>query len=270
MAQDYYPLAVGNRWDYILSYSDWFTSSVDTFAVWVKQLSLLPNGKEYFELNREDLSWGRFVRVDSTGVFYFRGSDSADVLVYKLDAALDETWSTQFGPTYSVRLESIDTLVVFGVQTKVLTFQRDGLILSSVSLSDKFGPIRFSSPGEPPGTSYTETNAAGCKIGATVYGELLLKVKQPTSLPKTFTLGQNYPNPFTASTVIPLELQSHATVRLLIFNELGQTVASFEPHTQTGLNLIHWNAGIVPSGTYFYRLESGSLSQTRKMVVVKR
>jgi len=268
-SQTYYPLATNNRWDYITQYSDFFGSSVDTFTVRVAGLQTLPNGKEYYELQPGDIAWGRYVRVDSVGIYYFRESDSSDVLMYKLNAAIYETWEAHFIGIHYVELESIDTLVIFGMQTRVLNFRRDGLMLSDVSFSDIFGPIRYSSPGEPPGTSSTTTDASGCVINSTTYGQLLVSVSSTHELPDRFTLFQNNPNPFNSTTHISFDTPIEGTVHIRIFNPLGQEVGLIDHHARPGRNHVSWNASQLPSGIYFYRLESGSFSQVRKMLLVK-
>ena len=101
-------------------------------------------------------------------------------------------------------------------------------------------------------------------------------VKQPSSAaPETFSLNQNFPNPFNPSTKIQYTLPEQANVSLKIYNVFGQEVATLVNGLQeAGDKSVEWNAGGVSSGVYFYRIQvvsSGAkqFSQMRKMVLIK-
>ncbi len=97
----------------------------------------------------------------------------------------------------------------------------------------------------------------------------------PGELPASVTLAQNYPNPFNMSTVIEFSLQTRSPVTLSIFNILGQKVKQWSEGPLTaGVYRFEWDGcsesgQVVSSGVYFYRLEAGSFSQARKMVLLK-
>jgi photosystem II stability/assembly factor-like uncharacterized protein len=89
-------------------------------------------------------------------------------------------------------------------------------------------------------------------------------------LPQGFTLSQNYPNPFNPSTVISYSLPSASNVKLIIYNTLGQKIKTLESGYKTAGNYsINFNAANLPSGIYFYKLEAGSFSQIKKMMLIK-
>jgi hypothetical protein len=96
------------------------------------------------------------------------------------------------------------------------------------------------------------------------------------NLPKEYELEQNYPNPFNPSTTIRYSLPSFSTVRLEIFNTLGQSVERlFNDEQEAGIKTVLWNA-IVPSGLYFCRLDAVSvedpskrISDVKKMILVR-
>jgi hypothetical protein len=95
--------------------------------------------------------------------------------------------------------------------------------------------------------------------------------------PKAYSLEQNYPNPFNPSTMLKYSLPAASDVRLVIFNTLGQIVATLAEGLQdAGYKETEWNAYSAASGIYFYRLDATSVtdptkhfSQVRKMVLVK-
>ncbi|MCG3120070.1 MAG: hypothetical protein ALAOOOJD_02671 [bacterium] len=87
---------------------------------------------------------------------------------------------------------------------------------------------------------------------------------------RDFQLAQNYPNPFNPSTSIAFSLGKAGAVKLQVFNALGQKVATLvNGKMPAGQHSVIWDASNVPSGIYFYRLEAGAFSQTRKMVLMK-
>jgi hypothetical protein len=88
--------------------------------------------------------------------------------------------------------------------------------------------------------------------------------------PDKFELFQNYPNPFNPSTKIEYQLPSDGIVSLRIYNMLGQEVSTLVNEQQeSGYKSVEWNASQVSSGIYFYRLQCGSYSSMKKMMMVK-
>ncbi|QXD15201.1 ScyD/ScyE family protein [Rhodocaloribacter litoris] len=90
------------------------------------------------------------------------------------------------------------------------------------------------------------------------------------ALPARFTLGPNYPNPFTASTHIHFHLHEPAHVTLHIFDLLGREVTPLlEGRYPAGTFEVPWQATGQPGGIYFYRLEANGQTQIRAMVLVR-
>jgi len=90
------------------------------------------------------------------------------------------------------------------------------------------------------------------------------------SSPARFRLEQNYPNPFNPSTRISYSVPYSGTVSLRIFNLLGEEVATLVSGQQdAGTHAIQWDATGYPSGVYFYRLSTGQLVETKKLVLLK-
>ena len=93
--------------------------------------------------------------------------------------------------------------------------------------------------------------------------------------PDRVTLLRNYPNPFNAQTRIEFALSQSGAASLEIYNLLGQVVQQVVwTHLDAGTHSYLWNGhstkGMeVPSGVYFYRLESAETSAINKMVLLK-
>ena len=89
-------------------------------------------------------------------------------------------------------------------------------------------------------------------------------------IPCNFSLAQNYPNPFNPSTKITFTLPKTESVKLEVYNALGQIVENLvEDKLQAGAHEIEFNARDLPSGVYFYRLQAGSFVDTKKMLLIK-
>lgn len=94
-------------------------------------------------------------------------------------------------------------------------------------------------------------------------------------LPTAYELTQNYPNPFNPTTTISFALPQDADMSLTIYNVLGQPVRSFEhDNLKAGIHQIVWdamdeNGAQVSSGLYFYTMNSGDFSATKRMMLLK-
>ena len=89
-------------------------------------------------------------------------------------------------------------------------------------------------------------------------------------LSKQFNLEQNYPNPFNPSTKIDFAIPQSSFVNLKIYNVLGEEVATLVNETKVAGNYeVNFNASNLPSGIYFYKLRAGSLTESKKMILLK-
>jgi hypothetical protein len=85
-----------------------------------------------------------------------------------------------------------------------------------------------------------------------------------------FGLEQNSPNPFNAQASINYTLPEAADVRIAVYNLLGQRIAVlFNGVQQAGKHIITWDASDNPSGMYFYRIQAGEFTETKKMTLLK-
>ncbi len=89
------------------------------------------------------------------------------------------------------------------------------------------------------------------------------------SLPLPFTLKQNYPNPFQSSTNISFSIPYKSFVSLKVYDRLGREVAAILSEEITeGYHTRKWNAANMTSGIYFYRLQAGSFTETKKLILL--
>ena len=89
-------------------------------------------------------------------------------------------------------------------------------------------------------------------------------------LPNEYRLYGNYPNPFNPRTTIRFSLPRPGYVKLMVFNALGKEIATLvNQDLAVGTFTIQWDATGISSGIYFYRLQSGKYSETKKLALLK-
>lgn len=89
--------------------------------------------------------------------------------------------------------------------------------------------------------------------------------------PKEFTLYQNYPNPFNPNTTIKFAVPQQIKVSIKIYNLLGELVKELinNKEFETGYHEIKFDARNLSSGIYIYRIETGSFTNSKKMILMK-
>jgi hypothetical protein len=96
------------------------------------------------------------------------------------------------------------------------------------------------------------------------------EVEISLSGPVTFDLSQNYPNPFNPSTIIRFSLPEQGSVKLSVYNTLGEEVAVLVNNVlPEGLHEVKFNAKSQPSGTYIYRLQQNNSVSIKKMLLLQ-
>ncbi len=102
--------------------------------------------------------------------------------------------------------------------------------------------------------------------------ETVLKIddKEESFNPGSFKLYQNYPNPFNPITTINYTLNTRSYVSLKVFDSLGREVAVLVSEEKDKGNYSEqWNASEFPSGVYYYRLQTESYVDVKKLIVLK-
>lgn len=108
--------------------------------------------------------------------------------------------------------------------------------------------------------------------------DITTDVQEENLLLKNYKLSQNYPNPFNSQTTIDYDLPSEATVKLVVYNILGEEVETLANQFQnSGSYSINFNANNLSSGIYYYRLtvmeteKSNGIAfqQTKEMILLR-
>ena len=116
---------------------------------------------------------------------------------------------------------------------------------------------------------FAGTNAAG--VWKRPLSQIISDVENERTIsPLSYSLEQNFPNPFNPSTTISFSIPGQEFVTLEVFNALGEKVADLVNETKTaGKYSISFDARDLASGIYLYKISAGNYTQTRKMLLVK-
>lgn len=104
---------------------------------------------------------------------------------------------------------------------------------------------------------------------------ILTSIPVSNELPKTFALEQNYPNPFNPSTEIRFAIPKQSNVKLVIYDIMGRAIATLiNESLPAGSYKTMWNGKsddgpAFSSSVYFYHIQAGSFTATKKMMLLK-
>jgi hypothetical protein len=103
-----------------------------------------------------------------------------------------------------------------------------------------------------------------------LYSYIPTDVEKIVIEPSRYNLKQNYPNPFNPSTTIKYQIPELSFVTLIVYDVLGNEVATLvNEEKPLGNYEVEFNAINLPSGIYFYRLQAGNFVETKKMILMK-
>ena len=96
------------------------------------------------------------------------------------------------------------------------------------------------------------------------------EVQVEISIPLKYELAQNYPNPFNPNTKISWQVPLGSWQTLKIYDVLGNEIITLvDEYKSAGTYEVEWNASELPSGAYFYELNTGSFIDSKKMILMK-
>jgi hypothetical protein len=109
------------------------------------------------------------------------------------------------------------------------------------------------------------------------YGKTFIKytdsttgINNPTVESGSFDIGQNYPNPFIQTTLIPYSLSVSGKIKLSVYDFFGNQVAIIvDEYKPAGSFTACFYGSYLPTGIYFYKLQIGNKVETRKMMIIK-
>jgi aminopeptidase N len=168
------------------------------------------------------------------------------------DLALKITQTVRTDPAY----------FTMPIQVKVNFASRDTLI--TVFNNTQVQNFNITVNGNPTSISFDPGNWILKNVNSVVTG-----VDDEINL-KSFSLDQNFPNPFNPTTTIKFSLGKNGFTTLKLYDILGNEVANIVNGVlESGTHEVNYDASNLPSGTYFYTITSGSFTETKKMMLLK-
>jgi hypothetical protein len=225
-----------------------------------------------------------------TGYTYGSGAGSADVYLIKTDSLGDSLWTRTYGGSsfdegHSVRQSFDGGYIITGRTSSFGAGREDVYVIKTDSLGDTLWTRTYGEIHDDWGSSIQQTFDGGYIIAGftgswtSVYliktnesgmvgiEEESSRYKAPTS---NIRLFQNQPNPFKLSTIFRYHIPSTNHIALSIYDLSGRLVEILVDEKQEpGVYRVLWDGKNQSSGIYFYRLKSGNISTTKKLILLR-
>jgi hypothetical protein len=230
--------------------------------------SLGTDGKYYIEMSSD----GK-MRLDTTSLElhgqWWGGSVYSNLLL-KLAAQQGEQWMVRRDP-YVMLATVVAVFDAYILDTVVKVKQIDfadsgnGLLFMTYYWASSFGLVGEDIDAMP------SWRLKGARIDGVQHGYVVSVTEESfETLPHSFILNQNYPNPFNPTTTIRFEIPQRSYVRLTVYDILGREVNLLVNKVEeAGYRSISFDASNLPSGIYFYRLQAGTFTDVKKMLMIK-
>lgn len=135
-----------------------------------------------------------------------------------------------------------------------------------------FDPLAINTKSPSSNTKYYKygTSSASPQIKVLQWFNVLVSVKEPEEVPRSYYLSQNFPNPFNPTTTIVFEIPSRAKVTLKVYDILGREITSLvNEEKQPGRYKVEFDGSRLASGVYFYRLSTPKFTSVKKLLLMK-
>ena|ERR1035437_2554253 len=277
----------------------------DGNCLWVKQNSK-PNGMNILvDASGNIYVTGTFIGTATFGTIQLSSYGDNDIYIAKYDSDGNCIWAKQAGGSsddfsYGISIDANKNCYITGYFYGTVVFgaiQLDTYGGPDIFIA-KYGPDGNCLWAKNAGSSYWDEGASiaidtngDCfitghycdgalfdKIQLSGYGAYIAKLSNSpvaindaiNPIPTEYSLYQNYPNPYNPTCTINYSIVKEGNVKLTVYNSLGSKVVTLlNEYKPAGNYSVNFNAGDLPSGIYFYRLEAGQFSQVKKMMLMK-
>ncbi|MEK7263304.1 MAG: T9SS type A sorting domain-containing protein [Bacteroidota bacterium] len=235
----------------------------------------------------KELSINGYIITGKTSSF---GDISSDVYLIKTDVQGNTIFTKTYGDNggdcgYSIEQTNTGCFVIVGYKNHYgLGQYTDVYLIKTDTNGDSIFTKTFGGYDYDIGIDIKKTSDGGYIIlGYTEFfggggGALLIKlapepvgVNDENNLAGNFSLAQNYPNPFNPQTTLSFVISNSSLVTLKVYDVLGQEIATLinNQSMQAGIHDVQFDGSNLQSGMYFYRLQTGNYSETKKLVLLK-
>lgn len=276
----FYPLSVGDIWQYHSEYSIRSNKQYSYYTVEAVGDTFPANGKRYVIVHSSNNNpmIPRYQRVDSltAQIFKYDTFNGGEEKLIDSLAAPEMTWFMSYRARYTIELSltMIDSITKFG-EKKMRRWHTSLMGISPgyyYKLIEQLGITEFYNAialDDQVVIEYTRDTLMYAKINGKEYGTLL-SVEENKRNPQAFSLAQNYPNPFNPSTRIEYELPHTSLVTLSIYDLLGREVTTLVyGQKEAGRHSVAWNASAFSAGVYVARMQAGTYAASKKLVLLK-
>lgn len=282
-----YKLNTGNFWVYTSSDQEWKISINDT-TILFDSLLFYESTWEGKQLDKNKIahenSLRHFIRKKENGLFEELNINSEleieiQPYVYKENAQLGDKWIYLL----HYKSDSVDIDTIWSAVTDVFEGFQFGQLKSIKEIHYKSGNPQglvdyykyfCDDFGELSEQNYSMLK--GCYIDGKAYGDtsfIVVGIEYDKNEISNFQLLQNFPNPFNPSTTISFILPKDEFVKIVVFNNLGESVATIlDEYLESGNYQVPFNPNKfknITSGIYYYQLTSRSFLQTKKMIYLR-
>lgn len=258
-SSSYYPLRIGNQWEYYNEYFPITEIVIDTTTI---------KGLLYYGLTSWSDQVEFWLREDNNKVYMFNMSDSTEYILFDFSADTGKSWELppgyecSFGTEITLKSKDDSIITTTTTFTDCYHFKHKPACYDAGIIDTWFakgaGKVRwreitFAGMLEYNLKSFTTTS--------------IKKSERVSSLVDSYRLFQNYPNPFNPTSTIEFYLPKTSNVTLKIYNILGEEVATLiSDILNAGNHAYDWDARGMASGVYLYHLKAGEYVGVKKMI----
>jgi hypothetical protein len=271
----FYPLNDGNKWIYYISgFDDYEFNSYSYYQTQeIIGDTLMPDMFLYkkikLEYSNNEYQLYFFARYDSASAsinYYEKNSlDNLDLNFLTIPGDTVEKFEDNY--SFSILLREDNSTIFDQIKTEKL-FQTSSLLGQYYSIVEDIG-LNFLEISYDFGHEKKELK--GAVINGIVYGDTTITtISEKQEIPEVFQLYQNYPNPFNSETIIHYTLPETDFVTFKIYGVQGRLVLVLLNERRTaGEHKIRFDAKNLSSGIYYYRIETSTYSNTKKMILLR-
>lgn len=270
-SQGFYPLHIGNRWEY------WEPPPPPNYYAWTTRAvkdTIMSNNISYVLLRSDGGIFDQFLRQDGPRVYEYLLSDSSEYVLYDFSRGIGDTVSIRYyaNDTIVIRVTRIGLDSVFGRLRMQWEFYEQASHSSFFAVREVTDSIGMTRIVYEPGISFY---LRGAVIDSIQYGTITSAPHPAEAHPTSYALLQNYPNPFNNSTVITFRAHGGEYVAITVFDMLGRKVKYlFDGKMPSESYFVSWdgrNQDGMPlaSGVYVCQLKTQNFLRSMKMVLLR-